>query len=166
MRLSLSSPFQAPLRRLVAVLAVATLGFLGLTMPSAQAATTLTYREVTTSVQFVPASGADPRGAGSRFISTGDLLQNGQKVGVVTVDCLTTRKTGGDYYGFCRETLAIPGQGSIYAEGEINESALERFVPQTIPVKSSSGVFGNRKGTLKIQQVVFPTEFVLTVTLN
>lgn len=154
------------LRRVVAVLAVSMLGVLGLTMPSAQAATTLTYREVTTSVQFIPASGADPRGAGSRFISKGDLLQNGVKVGVVDVDCITTRQVAGDYYGFCRETLVITGKGSIYAEGEINESALERFVPQTIPVKASSGVFGNRTGTLKIQQVVFPTEFVLTVTLR
>jgi hypothetical protein len=153
-------------RSLVTVLAIAALGVLGLTAPSAQAATTLTFREVTTSVTFLPASGPDPRGAGSVFISEGDLVQNGQRVGTVYVNCLTTRKVGADYYGYCRETLTVTGKGSIFAEGEINESALERFVPQTIAVTGGAGAYAGRTGSLRIQQVVFPTEFVLTVTLR
>lgn len=150
--------------RSFAVLLFAAFALLGSTA-AAQAATTLVYQEVTTSVAFIPSNGPDPRGAGSVIISEGDLLQGGSKVGTVYVYCTTTRQVGADYYGLCEETLSLPG-GALFARGEINESALERFVPQTITITSGGGVYGGATGTLKIQQTTFPDKFTLTATLH
>lgn len=151
------------LRPLV-VLALAALALVGGTAV-AQAATTLVYQEVTTSVVFIPSSGPDPRGAGSVIISKGDLLQNGTKVGTIDLTCTTTRKVGADYYGYCEETLTVPG-GALFARGEINESALERFEPQTLAIYAGGGIYGGRIGTLKIQQTTYPDKFTLTAVLT
>lgn len=119
-------------------------------------------------VVFVPACvpgpqdpTCDPRGAGSWFASVADLtrVRGGAAVGVVTVFCLTTRKVGADYYGHCTEVLHTP-EGTFEASGEINESALERFVPQQMPLVSGG------PGVLTVQQVTYPDEFVLTVSLS
>lgn len=133
---------------------------------TAAAATTLVYVEQTTSVRFVPAIGApDPRGPGSVLISEGTLSQDGEVVGTVYVQCYTTRVVDGDYYGYCIQTLVVPG-GALFASGEINESALERFVPQSIPIVAGAGVYGGATGTLEIQQTRFPDEFRLTARLR
>lgn len=133
---------------------------------TASAATVVSYTEKTTSVNFVPAIGEpDPRGAGSVLFSTGDLYEGSDVVGSVNVTCETTRVVDGDYYGYCEQTLEVPG-GALYARGEINETALERFEPQTIEIFAGAGIYADQSGTLEIQQIVFPDEFVLTATLN
>lgn len=100
----------------------------------------------------------DPRGAGSRFISDGtlSLTQGGASVGSVHTDCSTTGKTGDDYYAVCTDTLKV-GSSTVTAVGYLNESAMERFVPQVIPVAAPGG------GSLTIQQIVYPNVFKLTL---
>ncbi|GAA3191211.1 hypothetical protein ACFO1B_40765 [Dactylosporangium siamense] len=125
--------------------------------------TTVYYETVADGdVTFIPACipgpgnpTCDPRGPGSVFISTGALsaTQGGTGIGTVTTSCLTTFKYGADYYGFCTDTL-YTAQGVVVATGEINESGLERFEPQTLNV---------HRGTLTVQQVVYPKVFKLTL---
>lgn len=136
---------------------------------AASASTTRVYFEKTPAngVVFVPACTptpvnptCDPRGPGSWFTSTSPLsyTRGGPQIGTVSVFCLTTRKTGADYYGNCTEVLYTP-QGIVKAVGEINESGLERFEPQSLPVVDG-GV-----GTLTVLQVTYPDEFKLTLNL-
>lgn len=132
---------------------------------SASAASTLVFTEKTTSVTFVPAVGSsDPRGAGSVLITQGTLSKDGSAVGTVYVTCRTTRQVGTDYYGYCEESL-VTGNGAIFAHGEINESALERYQAQSLQVYAGGGVYGGATGTLTVQQVVYPDTFTLTVAL-
>ena len=53
------------------------------------------------------------------FTSTSPLsyTQGGAQIGSVSVFCLTTRKTGADYFGNCTEVLYTP-QGIVKAVGE------------------------------------------------
>lgn len=154
------------MRRILTVLALAfalaTVGLSGV----AQARTTTVYYETVgdNEVTFIPAClpgpgnpTCDPRGAGSILYSHGALAatQGGAKIGDVYTLCVTTRKVGNDYYGFCTDVVVTP-TGTVIATGEINESALERFVPQTLQVAGG--------GTLTVQQVVYPNVFRLTVT--
>lgn len=129
--------------------------------------TTLVYYETVAEgdVVFIPACTpgptnptCDPRGPGSVLSSVGSLsyTPGGPQVGTVRTYCVTTFKYGNDYFGRCIVTLYTP-QGTFVATGEINESALERFVPQTLNVN---------RGTLTIQQIVYPNVFKLTLRLN
>ena len=77
-------------------------------------------------------------------------------IGRVTTYCVTAFKYGNDYIGRCTVTLYTP-QGVFVATGEINESALERYVPQTL---------NTHRGTLTVQQIVYPNVFRLTLRLN
>ena len=85
------------------------------------------------------------------------LICRRTSVGSISTKCTTTNKTGGDYYAVCTDTLNTP-QGTIVGVGYLNESAIERFEPQTIPVASPPG------GSLTILQVVDPNVFKLTLT--
>jgi hypothetical protein len=156
------------MRRIV-VLLVAALATLGVVASPASALTGRTYVYYETvapdDVVFIPACvpgptnpTCDPRGPGSVLISSGTLsyTQGGAAIGHVTTKCTTTFKYGNDYFGYCVVTLYTP-QGTFVATGEINESALERFVPQTLNV---------HRGTLTVQQVVYPNVFKLTLRLN
>jgi hypothetical protein len=113
-------------------------------------------------VTFVPACvpgpsnpTCDPRGPGSVLVSTGDLstTQHGPAVGTIKTTCLTTRVVAGDYYGYCVDVLRV-GAAVRIGHGEINESAMERFVPQYVDVVGG--------GRLQIDQIVYPNEFRLT----
>ncbi|GAA3191145.1 hypothetical protein ACFO1B_40725 [Dactylosporangium siamense] len=156
------------MRKAFVAAAVAALGSALLPATAAHASTHVTYYETAGSVIFVPACTptpadptCDPRGAGSWFSSTGplSLTQGGAAVGSVSTYCLTTRKVGADYYGTCTDVLYTPA-GTFEATGEINESALERFVPQQLPLTNG------HTGTLTVQQVTYPDVFVLTVDAN
>ncbi|WP_084965103.1 FAD-binding protein [Thermoactinospora rubra] len=57
--------------------------------------------------------------------------------------------------GHCTDTLRVP-EGRFTAVGEINETALERYEPQTLTLTG-------RRGTLTVQQIVYPNEFKLTL---
>ena len=158
------------MRRIVVLLSAAVVALL-LGAPGATAAgtttTTLVYYETVApeDVVFIPACTpgptnptCDPRGPGSVLITSGTLsyTQGGPAIGRVTTYCVTTFKYGNDYFGRCTVTLYTP-QGTFVATGEINESALERFVPQTLNV---------HRGTLTVQQVVYPNVFRLTLRLH
>ncbi|NUR29860.1 MAG: hypothetical protein HOV83_29090 [Catenulispora sp.] len=70
---------------------------------------------------------------------------------------MTTRKVGADYYGACHDKLTTPN-GTRIGLGEINESGLERFEPQTLCLTGPHG-------TLTVQQVVYPNVFKLTIAV-
>lgn len=155
--------------RRILVLVFAALATLGVVVSPASATTGRTYVYYETvapeDVIFIPACTpgptnptCDPRGPGSVLITSGTLsyTQGGPVIGRVTTKCTTTFKYGNDYFGYCVVTLYTP-QGIFTATGEINESALERFVPQTLNV---------HRGTLTVQQVVYPNVFQLTLRLN
>lgn len=159
------------LRKIVTVIAGigVALGAVLLPASAASASQSLVYFEKVApeDVIFVPACvpgpqnpTCDPRGPGSWFSSVGDLsrVQGGPAIGQVTVYCLTTRKVGPDYFGLCTEVLYTP-EGTFEARGEINESALERFVPQQMPL------FNGGTGALTVQQITYPDQFVLVVGL-
>ena len=162
-------------RHLAGLLAACAAAAALLVTASPASATTTTVRNATSTVYyetvpaadviFVPACtpgptnpACDPRGPGSVLISRGDLslTQGGPSVGTVRTVCVTTFKSGNDYYGWCVVTLTVDGR-VITATGVINESALERFEPQRLKV---------RDGTLTIEQVVYPNVFRLTLTRN
>lgn len=153
------------MRKALITFALALAG-LGLTAAPAAAGTTSVYYETVADgdTQFIPACipgpdnpACDPRGAGSKLISTGSLAytQGGASIGSVHTECTTTRKVGADYYGFCVDTLTTP-QGTYIGVGEINESALERYEAQKL-------VLAGARGCLTVQQVVYPNVFKLTV---
>ncbi|WP_433136158.1 hypothetical protein ACQPZ8_28450 [Actinomadura nitritigenes] len=153
------------MRKVLITFALALAG-VGVAVSPASAATTNVYYETVADgdTQFIPACTpgpdnptCDPRGAGSRLISTGSLsyTQGGATIGSVHTDCTTTRKVGNDYYGFCTDTLTTP-QGNSVAVGEINESALERYEAQNLTLTGAHGC-------LTVQQVVYPNVFKLTV---
>lgn len=156
------------MRRILVPLFVA-LALFGVVAAPASAATGRTYVYYETvapgDVVFIPACvpgpanpTCDPRGPGSVFISSGTLSysQGGPAIGRITTKCTTTFKWGNDYFGYCVDTLYTP-QGTFVATGEINESALERYEPQTLNVY---------RGTLTVQQVVYPNVFKLTLRLD
>jgi hypothetical protein len=156
------------MRKLLALFVVVA-ACVGLIASPASAATTLVYYETVApeDVQFIPACvpgpenpACDPRGPGSVLISTGTLsaTQGGPAVGSVYTKCTTTRKVGADYYGFCLVVLTTP-QGKFIAVGEINETGLERYEPQRLTLVGA-------RGTLTVQQIVYPNVFRLTVTLR
>lgn len=153
------------MRKIVAVLALA-FGGLGFAALPAGASTGQTYYETDTSVQFIPACTpgpanptCDPRGPGSILSTSGTLsyTQGGATVGTISTSCTTTNKTGSDYYAVCTDTLSTPG-GTITAVGYVDESALERYVPQNLSVAGPPG------GVLTVQQVVYPNVFRLTLS--
>lgn len=158
------------MRRALAFIAVIA-GALAVGAPSAMASSALVYQEVVpaTGTTFIPACTpgvggcTDPRGPGSVLITQGNLLQNGSQVGSVTVFCTTTSVVNGDYYGYCEESLKVPG-GAIFAHGTVDESAIERFQPQSIAIYAAPGL--GSTGTLTIQQTVYPDQFQLTAALS
>jgi hypothetical protein len=156
------------MRKLLAMLTVV-VACLGLIASPASAATTLTYYETVApqDVQFIPACvpgpenpACDPRGPGSVLISTGTLsaTQDGPVIGSVYTKCTTTRKVGADYYGFCLVVLTTP-QGRFIGVGEINETGLERYEAQQLTLVGA-------RGSLTVQQIVYPNVFRLTVRLG
>lgn len=156
------------MRKIAFVLPLALAGAAAFAVPAAASASTgqVYYETVPANgVQFIPACipgpnnpTCDPRGPGSILIDNGTLsaTQNGPAIGTISTTCTTTNKTGGDYYAVCTDTLNLPS-GQITAVGYLDESAIERFQPQTIPVASPPG------GGLTIQQVVYPNVFQLTL---
>lgn len=154
------------MRKIALVLALCFAGALAAAMPASASTGQVYYETVPADgVQFIPACipgpsnpTCDPRGPGSVLIDQGTLsyTQDGPAVGSISTKCTTTNKTGGDYYAVCTDTLNTP-QGTIVAVGYLNESAIERFQPQTIPVASPPG------GSLTILQVVYPNVFKLTL---
>lgn len=153
-------------------LIVATAGLMLASASPAMAATQV-YDEVVpdTGVIFIPAcipgvtpGCTDPRGPGSVLISFGDLLQNGTKVGTVTLVCTTTAKIGADYQGNCDETLYL-ANGTLKASGQVNESAIERFEPQRIRITGGTGAYAGKGGTLTVLQTKYPNEFRLTANV-
>lgn len=156
------------MRKLLALFTVV-VASMGLIASPASAATTLVYYETVApqDVQFIPACipgpenpACDPRGPGSVLISTGTLsaTQGGPVIGSVHTRCTTTRKVGADYYGFCVVVLTTP-QGKFIAVGEINETGLERYEAQQLTLVGA-------RGSLTVQQVVYPNVFRLTVRLG
>jgi len=149
-------------------LALATLGYTAAPATAGTSGTTtVVYYETVAEgdVEFIPACtpgpqdpACDPRGPGSVLISTGSLsyTQGGATVGSVRTTCITTRRVASDYYGVCVVTLTTP-EGTFVAVGEINESGLERYEPQRLRLAGA-------RGTLTVQQVVYPNVFRLTVT--
>ncbi|MDX6742418.1 allene oxide cyclase barrel-like domain-containing protein [Actinocorallia sp. A-T 12471] len=150
----------------VLVAAAAVTAALGFSATSASAGSRVYYETVGEGdVEFIPACipgpqnpGCDPRGAGSVFISWGDLsyTQGGAAVGTVRTECTTTHKVGDDYWGFCQDDLVTP-EGNFTAIGLINETGLERYEPQTLFIAGPPG------GSLEVQQIVYPNVFKLTV---
>ncbi|WP_336213168.1 hypothetical protein [Nonomuraea sp. LPB2021202275-12-8] len=157
------------MRRFLIALA-ATLALFGLAPagPAFAASSTEVYYETVAEgdVSFIPACTpgpqnptCDPRGPGSVLTSKGTLAatQGGPAVGSITTTCVTTRKVGADYYGACYDKLVTPS-GTRIALGEINESGLERYEPQTLCLTLPHG-------TLTIQQIVYPNVFKLTLEI-
>jgi len=142
------------------------------------------------SVTFTPACApagptCDPRGPGSWFASSA-LLTNGSgvAVGQVHVRCDTTHSVARldlgtvstpfgtfparDYYGDCLNSIFVGGE-YIIAKGNINETGLERYEPQTTKVVAVSPGFRSpvdlleSQAYLKVQQVAFPDRFELSI---
>ncbi len=88
-----------------------------------------------------------------------------QVIGTKNEWCIITAYAPGPML-WCDESLVFPGKGSVFAHGVIDEVLLEHYVPQTIQVYAGAGIYAGKTGTEKIQQVVYPNEFFLTITLN
>lgn len=137
---------------------------LALTAQSASALTISAY-EVATSWVF---SGT---GAPGSTITVKALLFTSQSnrtvIGSKDELCIITGyNSQGQSQLWCNETLIFNGKGAIASQGNINQTLLEAGVPQTIAAWGTTGIYAGKAGTQKIQQIVFPAEFQLTVILN
>ena len=154
------------MRKLALVLPLVAAGAIAAAVPAHASGQVYFETVPSDGVQFIPACipgpsnpTCDPRGPGSVLIDNGTLsyTQGGATIGTIATKCTTTNVTNGDYYGVCTDTLNTQS-GTITAVGYLDESAIERFQPQTIPVSSPPG------GGLTIQQVVYPNVFQLTLS--
>jgi len=88
-----------------------------------------------------------------------------QVIGTKNEFCIITHYAPGPFL-WCNESLVFNGKGTLFAQGVIDEILLEHYVPQTIAIFAGNGIYAGKTGTQKIQQVVFPNEFFLTIKLN
>lgn len=87
-----------------------------------------------------------------------------QVIGSKAELCIITAYAPGPIL-WCNESLKFSG-GTLYAQGTVDEVALEHFAPQTISVISGDGVYRGKTGTETIQQVVYPNELLNTLVIH
>jgi hypothetical protein len=133
--------------------------------PAALAGTTFQAYEIDTNVVFTGNGGP-----GSTISVQANLVaadNHAKQIGSKNEFCLITGTTAqGHNLMWCSESLVFNGQGSLFAEGQVDETQIEAGVPQTITVFAGSGIYAARTGTETIQQIVFPDQFLLTIALN
>lgn len=134
----------------------------------ASAATTLgPWVEQTTSFTFTD-GGPLGRSVGDVISYTAIELSNGVVVATKSGQCLTTSElVNGDQIGWCHETITFSnGSGHLYAQGSLNESAMERGVAQNLPIIQGDGSYANKRGIEVLLQTHYPDAFVVNITLN
>lgn len=67
---------------------------------------------------------------------------------------------------WCAEALGFTGKGALFAAGTLDEALIEAYQPQSIPVVAGVGRYAGKTGTETLQQVVFPNELLLTISLH
>lgn len=134
----------------------------------ASAATTLgPWVEQTTSFNFTD-GGVPGRSVGDVISYTAIELSNGVPVATKSGQCLTVSQlANGDQIGWCHETLTFnDGSGHLYIQGNLNESAMERGVPQNLSVFQGDGAYANRSGSENLLQIHYPDQFITNITLK
>ena len=143
---------------------VALVGMLSALFALPAAAETIVAYEVANSVVF---TGTGAPGSTITVVATlSNPANHAQTIGSKNEWCMIT---GYGQYGpvlWCNESIVINGRGSMISAGYINQTLLEAYVPQTIAITSGAGQFAGKTGTQTIQQVVFPSEFLLTMVVN
>jgi|GEM_PF-5991499 len=134
----------------------------------ASAATTLgPWVEQTTSFTFTD-GGVLGRSVGDVISYTAIELSNGVPVATKSGQCLTTSQApNGDQIAWCHETITFNnGSGHLYAQGNLNETAMERGVAQNLPIIQGDGAYANKSGTENLLQVRYPDQFIVNITLK
>ncbi len=134
---------------------------------SAIAETTLVFNEQTTSFEFIP-GGSLPRQIGDVLKFETVLLDpvTNTQLGTKSGECKTTEQlANGDYIAKCKETITL-GDGTIYTNDKLNQTALEQFQPQQLKITHGDGAYKSVKGNEIIKQTRFPDGFLIELRIN